>query len=460
MRRFLKTSLQALLVFVLLAKLDRCFVSPPGRANDASHFKLRHTGRQSRHGSTPKTIRHYEMTPGLGLQLPQDLADRDLTRIGTLDVPVLGIGTISWGLRGFGGVTDWLERTVLQTVGGVNSADAVALASLLKGVNFFETAERYGNSASTAIGLGYGETEHLLGRVLKSSGMPAMVATKFTPNPWRTSVESVVEACEASRQRLDVPIIDLYQIQMPDIVHPFSRVPWLPKEWSEPKDEIYWEGLIECKKRGIVANVGVSNYGPTLIRRAHAFFQARGVQLASNQISYSLLYRSSGAQDTVDVCKELGIKVLGYFPLAMGVLTGKWKSDDLYTQMGVGPVGEPINPELTGKSSLEQLEIAETARKAAPLLKELERIAKDRDKTVSQVALNWVICKGVVPIPGARTAQQAIDNAGALGWRLTPSEVAALEEAADEADCEFQGAGFKRCTSKFVGYGFEEWKLE
>lgn len=388
------------------------------------------------------------------------IEDKDRVKIGTLDVPRLGIGTISWGLRGFGGIADWIERTVLRSTGAVNSAEAVMLASLYKGIDFFDTAERYGNSFSTAIGGGYGETEELIARTLLQVNAKAIVATKFTPTPWRTTVQSVVEACEASRERLGVDVIDLYQIQMPDIVQPFAQVPFAPKEWSEPKDEIYWEGLAECYKRGIVANVGVSNYGPTLVRRAHAFLKARGVPLASNQISYSLLYRNEGAQATVDTCRELGITVLAYFPLAMGILTGKWKSDDLYRQMGVGPVGEPVNPELTGKSTLEQLEIAKVAAQSAPLLRELETIAEARGKMVPQVALNWIICKGAVPIPGARTASQVVSNAGSLGWRLSSDEVQRLEAAADACGCEFEGAGFKRCGSKFVGYGFEEWRLD
>jgi len=391
-------------------------------------------------------------------------AEEDRTRLGTLDVSCLGVGTISWGLRGLGGLVDKIERTFLLTSGAVNMAEPVILASTLKGINFFDTAERYGNSISTAMGMGYGETEELLGRTLRSLDMKAVVATKFTPTPGRNTAQSVVEACEASRDRLGVDTIDLYQIQMPDIVQPWARVPGAPKEWSEPKDEIYWQGLVECYNRGIIANVGVSNYGPTLLRRAHAFFKSRGVPLVSNQINYSLLYRKSGAQATVDAGKELGITTLAYFPLAMGSLTGKWKSKgtttEIQSQMGVGPVGEPLNPDLTGKSTLEQFEIASQARRAAPLLLVLEDIAKMRGKTVSQVALNWIICKGAIPIPGARTAAQVTENAGALGWRLTNAEVEQLEEAADAVEGEFSGAGFKRSNSKFVGYGYEEWQLD
>jgi pyridoxine 4-dehydrogenase len=275
-------------------------------------------------------------------------------------------------------------------------------------------------------------------------------------------------------------VIDLYQIQIPDIVQPWARVPFAPKEWSAPKDEIYWEGMVECYKRGIIANVGVSNYGPKLLRRAYEYFKSKGVPLVSNQINYSLLYRKKGAQETVDTCNELGIRVLAYFPLAMGLLTGKWKSnlnmqngtkladgggfdvfDTLQTsQSGIGPVGEPLNPQLTGKSSLEQVDIASLAARATGLLQVLETIATNRGRTMSQVALNWIMCKGAIPIPGARTAAQVMDNAGALGWRLSEEEVKTLEDAADLVDADFSGAGFKRSNSKFVGYGFETWSLE
>lgn len=435
-----------------------CFLGGPGQARTLQRL-AQVRGDSSRTQMREAPLRHDldHTTSMREAPLRQKLDLDDRVRVGTLDLPRLGIGTISWGLPGIGSITDWLERTVLHQAGAVNSAEAVVLASLLKGVDFFDTAERYGNSFSTAIGLGYGETEQLVARTLQDVSMSAVVATKFTPTPTRTTVESVVEACEGSRQRLNVEKIDLYQIQMPDIVQPFARIPGAPEEWSKPKDEIYWQGLAECYKRGIVANIGVSNYGPTLLRRAYAYFKSQGVPLASNQISYSLLYRNSGAQKTVDVGKELGVATFAYFPLAMGVLTGKWKSDDVFR---VGPVGEPTNPEHSGKSTLEQTEIAEYAKQSFQLLKELERIAKARGKSVAQVSLNWIICKGAIPIPGARTPGQVADNAGALGWRLTSAEIASLEAAADQGGCEFSGAGFKRCNSKFVGYGYEEWALE
>ena len=126
---------------------------------------------------------------------------------------------------------------------------------------FFDTAERYGSHLKTALGLGWGETESMIQKLLKletcdggenDSKLKPIVATKFTPSPWRNTVESVVEACEESRRRLGVEQIDLYQLHMPDIVQPFKGFGLISN-----KDEIYWEGLAECYNRGLVKNVGV-----------------------------------------------------------------------------------------------------------------------------------------------------------------------------------------------------------
>ena len=109
------------------------------------------------------------------------------------------------------------------------------------------------------------------------------------PTPWRRGAQSVVDACEASRKRLGVEQIDLYQIHMPDVVQPGRFFGFV-----ECKDEEYWEGLARCKELGLVREIGVSNYGPSLLRKCSAFMAKRGLKLASNQIHYSLLARHKG----------------------------------------------------------------------------------------------------------------------------------------------------------------------
>ncbi len=332
---------------------------------------------------------------------------------------------------------------------------------------FFDTAERYGSHVKTAIGMGYGETERLTQKLLTTARevngdrpVAPCVATKFTPLPWRTSAQSVIEACEQSRQNLGVEQIDLYQIHMPDVVKPFR---FLGKDDSY--DEIYWDGLAECYHRGMVKNVGVCNYGPTLAARCQEALAKRGVPLASNQIAYSLLGRHNGAQETVDKCNELGIKVLAYYPFAMGLLTGKYSPDTM------GGLAQSADMSLRNyqKTDMEKRDLERYAKGdgvvvpeggISPLLVTMATIAANRGKTVAQVALNYVISKGAIPIPGCRTISQLKDNLGAMGWRLSDLEIAMLELEADKLGFGFEGAGFKRTSEKFVGYGVEKWSLD
>ena len=349
-----------------------------------------------------------------------------------------------------------LENLELQSL--VNTA-------CLEKAALFDTAERYGSNWKTAFGLGWGETEmltrELLARAQPASGdVNAFIATKFTPSPWRTTPESVVDACRQSCKRLGVERLDLYQLHMPDIVKPFRAF-----GLGESFDEVYWEGLAQCYNMGLVSNVGVSNYGPTLLKRCQESLAKKGVPLASNQIAYSLLGRKNGAQETLDYCNKNGIKVLAAFPFAMGLLTGKYTSDS-----SDSIAEETIVSLISSRKT--KLEVSDLTRYAkgdgitiptggvSPLLKMMETIAKKRGKTIAQVALNYIICKGAIPIPGARTVAQLHDNLGARGWRLSNSEVAQLEAEADKLGFAFEGAGFKRTNEKFVGYGLEKWTLD
>lgn len=375
--------------------------------------------------------------------------DKDTTSIGSLTVPCVGIGTISWSSQS---LTTLKNLELQSVVREAYNSDAA----------LFDTAERYGSHFKTALGLGWGETETHIEKLLKSetnqghsSGSSAklapVVATKFTPSPWRYTVESVVEACEQSRRRLGVEQIDLYQLHMPDIVQPLRAF-----GLGSSKDEIYWDGLAECYKRGLVKNVGVSNYGPTLLMKCQEHLGKRGVPLASNQIAYSLIGRHNGSQETVDKCQELGIQVLAYYPFAMGLLTGKYSADSLAS------INDGLLTSLatTSKTSLEIKDLKQYASKISPLLEVLQKIANDRDKSIAQISLNYIICKGAIPIPGARTIAQVKDNIGAMGWRLTEDELASMEREADKLDFGFEGAGFKRTSEKFVGYGVEKWSLD
>jgi pyridoxine 4-dehydrogenase len=320
----------------------------------------------------------------------------------------------------------------------------------------------------TALGLGYGDTEKLTQKLLQrareaqgDAKVAPVVASKFTPVPWRTTAQSVVDACEQSRLHLGVEQIDLYQIHMPDIVHPLR---FLGKD--ESKDSIYWDGLAECYHRGLVKEVGVCNYGPTLVAQCQEALAKRGVPLASNQISYSLMGRHNGAQETLDKCNEMGVKVLACYPFAMGLLTGKYSKDTLGNQAN-GAADNSLTQ--FKKTSLEVKDLERYAKGdgiavpeggIGPLLNMMTTIAEQRQKSIAQVALNYIISKGAIPIPGCRTVAQLEDNVGAMGWRLSETEIQMLELEADKLGFGFDGAGFKRTSEKFVGYGIETFRLE
>lgn len=152
-----------------------------------------------------------------------------------------------------------------------------------------------------------------------------------------------------------------------------------------------------------------------------------GVALACNQVQYSLIYRAPETNGVLETCRELGITLVAYSPLAQGLLTGK------YTRPGAerpkGPRGATF---------------ALKADSARPLVELMEEIGQAHGgKTPAQVAINWCICKGVLPIPGAKNRAQAEEAAGALGWRLSAAEVEALDDASRPLAQLHPGAPFE-----------------
>jgi aryl-alcohol dehydrogenase-like predicted oxidoreductase len=166
---------------------------------------------------------------------------------------------------------------------------------------------------------------------------------------------------------------------------------------------------------GLVREVGVSNYSAPQMRMAFEQLAALGVRLASNQVEYSLLRRGVELNGVLDACRELNVRLVAYRPLAAGVLSGKYTAD-------APPPG--VRRLRFRERLLLDLE---------PLVRLLEEIGRaNGNRTRNQVALNWLICQGAMPIPGAISAAQASENAGAAGWRLGPADVAALREASSK----------------------------
>jgi aryl-alcohol dehydrogenase-like predicted oxidoreductase len=225
-----------------------------------------------------------------------------------------------------------------------------------------------------------------------------LVATKFFPWPWRLASSSVVSALRGSLARLGMESVALYQVHRPT---PFHR------------PESMMEAMVGCLEAGLTRAVGVSNFSESEMLRAYSTLARHNLSLASNQMHYSLLSRRVEKNGLLARCTELGIRLIAYSPMEMGLLTGKY-----------GPEDPP--PGSRG------VRYAFLTSRIGPLLKLMTKMGQDHGgKSNAQVALNWVISKGALPIPGAKTQIQAQQNAGALGWRLTQDEVAALDEASD-----------------------------
>ena len=262
-------------------------------------------------------------------------------------------------------------------------------ASLDEGIRFIDTAEVYG----------MGKSERFLGEMLKNTEQPMLIATKYFPYPWRVHRWFMRSALKNSLERLGLERVDLYQIH-----------------WSTPiiPPETMMDWMAEQVKEGLTRTVGVSNFNPNQTVRAYSSLARKGVPLASNQVQYNLIDRTIEKNGLLKRCTELGIRVIAYSPIAKGFLTGKYSTDKL-----------PPGPRAANAASI--------LHRIQPLLKLMTKIGQDHGgKSNAQVALNWCICKGTLPIPGAKNAEQARQNAGALGWKLTPEEVAELDKVSDE----------------------------
>jgi len=288
------------------------------------------------------------------------------------------------------GAWQWGDRIVWQYGHGysVEEVRQAFQTSIHEGIYFIDTAELYGSGLS----------ERLLGRFLKETEQPVLIATKFFPLPWRFRKAALPRALKGSLARMGVENVDLYQIH-----------------WPSPlmSTESTMEGLAECVKSGLARTAGISNFGQSRMLAAYSALARHKVPLASNQLHYSLLNRAVEKNGTLARCKELGIRLIAYSPLEKGLLTGKYSVDR-----------PPPGSRARSYTNL--------LGKIQPVLKLMTEIGQDHGgKSNPQVALNWLICKGALPIPGAKNAEQAQENAGALGWRLTDEEVAKLDETSN-----------------------------
>ena len=308
-----------------------------------------------------------------------------------LILPQMGCGTWAWGNRLLWGYDESMDSQLQE----------VFDLCVSNGVTLFDTGDSYGTGKLN------GQSEKLLGKFEReytgANKNKICLATKLAAYPWRLTPKSMVEAGKASMQRMGR--VDLAQMH-------WSTANYLP--WQE---ERLLDGLGDLYEQGLVKGIGLSNYGTKRLKRIHAKFSRRSIPIATLQVQYSLLstypVTELGIKET---CDELGIKLIAYSPLCLGILTGK------YTDPSTYPKG------------LRNLLFRRLVPEAKPLLDCVKAIAQYHNKTMAQVAINWCIAKGAIPIPGAKKIEQARENIAAKDWLLDAGEVAELDRAAAGID--------------------------
>lgn len=294
-------------------------------------------------------------------------------RIGSLEVSVVGIGCNTFG---------W--SVLPHTLDAAGTAEVVA-AALESGINFFDTAESYGDS------------EALLGQALKGRRADAVIATKFS----KAHPDAARASLDASLARLGTDYIDLWQLHRPDPAVPLADTLGV---------------IADAIRAGKVREGGCSNFpAPLLGEAAGAASTGRYPAYASVQNELSILNQQAG--DVVRWCETHGTAFLPYFPLAAGLLTGKYRKgrmDGLDTRLTSGPLASRLTD-----AELERVEA-------------LAVFAESKGRTLLDLAFAWLLASPAVAsvIAGARSVAQVRANAAATGWRLTADEVTAVNRIA------------------------------
>jgi aryl-alcohol dehydrogenase-like predicted oxidoreductase len=295
-------------------------------------------------------------------------------KLGSLKVSLVGLGCNNFGWR-----TD------------AAGTAAVIDAALDAGVNFFDTADVYGT----------GQSEEFIGRALKGRRPKAIIATKFGMKMGEgkegARPEYVRQALDDSLRRLQTDVIDLYQIHRPDPNTPIADT---------------MQALNEAVKAGKVREIGCSNFSAEQMRAADAASNPKG--FVSVQNDYSLMKRDSEV-DVLPECARTGVGFLPYFPLANGLLTGKYRKGQAFPQSSRGK--DAFGPRVFTPENLERVEA-------------LRAFAESRSHSLLELAFSWLAARNEVSsvIAGAKTPDQVRANSVAVSWKLTPADLAKVDQ--------------------------------
>ena len=307
-------------------------------------------------------------------------------RLGTTDLELTTVGLGTWAMGGpweFG----WGPQDDGEAIGAV-------LAALEAGINWIDTAPAYG----------LGHSEELIAQALKQTSYKPIIATKcgILWNEKRQKItclkkESVRRECINSLKRLDIEVIDLYQMHWPD-----------PDEDVEEA----WEEMLKLQDEGKVRYLGVSNFSVAQLERVRKMGT-----VSSLQPPYSMLNRKV-ENELLDYCAENNIGVVAYSPMNRGLLTGKFNKDYIKTLA-------PDDHRLRSPDFQEPRFSA-----SVELVEQLKTIAERNSKTCAQLAVSWVLRRPEVTaaIVGARRPKQIIETAPASDWNLNKDDIEEIEK--------------------------------
>jgi aryl-alcohol dehydrogenase-like predicted oxidoreductase len=300
-------------------------------------------------------------------------------RIGSFTVSAIGLGCNNFGM----------------TIDERRSADVVH-AALDAGINFFDTADMYGGTKS----------EEFLGKALAGRRNQAIIATKFgmrvdASRQGGAHPDYIRQSVEGSLKRLGTDRIDLYQLHMPD-----AKVPVADTLGA-------LDGLV---KAGKVREIGCSNFSAEQLRAADAAVKSGAARFVSVQNQYSLLHREPEV-DILPACDQLGLAFLPYFPLANGLLTGKYSK-------GTPP---PAGTRMTMSWAAAGLTDHNFA-----VVEALSGVARKNGRTLLELAISWLLRQPAVAsvIAGATSAEQIRANAAAAGWGISKEDLASIDRIA------------------------------
>ena len=270
----------------------------------------------------------------------------------------------------------------------------VVSLSLEGGINWFDTAEVYGNGAS----------ERALSKALQATGKKpgeVFIATKWWPMfRFASNISATID--ERIKALSPYPI-DLYQVHQP---------------WGFSSEKSEMTAMAELLDRKLIKSIGVSNFSAQQMKKAWETLDKKGIPLVSNQVLYNLLNRKIESNGVMEMAKKLGISIIAYSPLAQGMVTGKFhENPELLKNIGLRKYSSQFKPKGLEKSR--------------PLVMLVKELAIRYNVTPSQIALNWLINyhgSTVVAIPGATKEIHVKENTGAMSFRLSDEDMVKLEK--------------------------------